>query len=69
MTLKERVRLILVTLLVALVLLFFIQNNETVQVAFLWGTFALPRFVMLPGLLLLGFVAGYLVARLRRHGR
>lgn len=69
MTLKERIKLIAVFVFAALVLLFIIQNSETVQVAFLWWNFALARWIMLPLFFILGGLTGYLLARGRARKR
>lgn len=69
MTMGERIKLVAVSAFAACVLLFIIQNSETVQVSFLWWTFALARWIMLPLFFLLGGLAGYLLARTRSRRR
>lgn len=69
MTLTERIKLVLTALLSACILLFILQNTETVQVSFLWLTFGLARWVMLPLFFILGGATGYLFARRNRKMR
>lgn len=46
-------------------LVFMLQNTEVVNIAFLDWTFSLPRSLMYLILLVLGFVLGWLVTRIR----
>ncbi len=53
--------------LIAVVVLFILQNFATVQVTFLFWNLELPRAVLLFGVLLLGLVAGWALKNMQGH--
>jgi uncharacterized integral membrane protein len=55
------VRNIVFVILVALVLVFVIQNMKVVEVNFLAWTVSMPRALMIFGTLVIGIVGGWLV--------
>lgn len=57
----SRVKLFIGVVLVALVLLFAVQNAATVDIQLLFWSFAFPRSLLLFLVLLVGFVAGWFV--------
>jgi len=53
----KRLRLLLFVLL--LTILFIVQNNQVVQVSFMFWSVEMPRILLMSILLLIGFVLGY----------
>jgi uncharacterized integral membrane protein len=53
--------------LIALVLIFVIQNTQVVEFRFLFWTFAMSRALMLFGTLAIGFIAGWLLTYPKRR--
>lgn len=67
---KSKIRLIIALALLALVLIFALQNVAPVEVQFLLWGFALPRSLLIFLVLLVGVMAGwFLRAAMRRAGK
>lgn len=64
-TLLEKLRLVVALIAVALVVILFFQNQETVTTHVFFWTVAMPRFVLLGSVFVMGALAGYLVAHSR----
>lgn len=56
-------------ILVAVVLIFVIQNTQVVEFQFLIWTFAMSRALMLFGTLAIGVIAGWLLGFPKRRGQ
>ena len=54
---------IIILILVALAAIFVFQNGEVVTIQFFLWTIAMSRIIMIGGLLLIGFLIGFLLAR------
>ena len=61
-----QVRLIVVVLLGLLAVVLAFQNRESVETRFLMFTATMPRWALILGTGLAGFIAGWLAGRLRR---
>lgn len=61
----KTVKSIVLVILLALVLIFAVQNMEIVQVKFLTWSVAMPRSLLVMVLLLIGFVLGWIVSSFR----
>ncbi len=59
----------LVTLVLLLGFILVVQNTEVVTVRFLFWQLSMSRIILLSGSMLLGFVAGFLVAKLTGRKR
>lgn len=59
-------RNIVIIILVALFVLFVVQNTRTVDVRLLFWTVSMSRALMLLGTLLIGLLAGWLLGRTKR---
>jgi putative membrane protein len=57
---------IVIIILVALFVLFVVQNTRTVDVQLLFWTVSMSRALMLLGTLLIGLIAGWLLGRTKR---
>ena len=57
---------IVIIILVALFVLFVVQNTQTVDVRLLFWTVSMSRALMLLGTLLIGLIAGWLLGRAQR---
>jgi len=55
--------------LLILVLIFVLQNSETVNIRFLFWQFAASRALLVFGIFLAGLVGGYLLGTLGGHRR
>jgi putative membrane protein len=60
------IRNIIFVCLIALVLIFVVQNTQVVEFRFLVWTLSMSRALMLFGTLAIGFIAGWLLTRPRR---
>lgn len=60
-------RLIAITVLLALFLILVLQNMAQVDVQLWFWTLSLPRFWLLFGSLVIGFIVGWLLNSLRHH--
>jgi len=66
----SRVRLVLVTAIVVLVVIVVAQNTEAVETEILFVTVRMPRAMLLLVTLLIGFAIGVLASgSIRRRGR
>lgn len=61
------VYIVLLLVLAAVIVIFSIQNTETVTVSFLTWTTSLPRFAVVIGAYVLGMASGGSVAGFVRH--
>ena len=61
-----QVRFIVVVLLGLLAVVLAFQNRESVETRFLMFTATMPRWALILGTGLAGFIAGWLAGRLRR---
>lgn len=68
-TTRTRIKIVLGALLGILVLIIMFQNTETVVTHLLFWQVHMPRFVLLGGMLVLGFVLGLVTMTLRRRRR
>ena len=67
---RSRLRLILALTLVALVIVFALQNVTLVEVQFLFWGLALPRALLIFVVLMIGMIAGWFIrGSVRRAGR
>lgn len=57
---------IIIIILSVLVTIVFMQNTDEVLFKFLWNDIYLSKMIMMIGILLIGFVAGMIVARPRK---
>ena len=60
----RHVKIALLIVLLTLFTVLVLQNTETVSVRLIFGTVTMSRIVLLLMTLLIGFVSGYIVARL-----
>ena len=60
------IRNIIFVCLIALVLIFVVQNTQVVEFRFLVWTISMSRALMLFGTLAIGFIAGWLLTTPRR---
>lgn len=58
---------ILVLLIILLVIIIFVQNTEIVDFQLYFWEISMSRIILLPALLIIGFICGYVVAKLHRH--
>lgn len=63
------IRLIIGILLGAIIVVFAIQNTETVSYTFIAWTLSAPRAVIVIAVFIFGLLTGWLVTGLRRLGR
>jgi len=56
-----KIRLVLVAALLALVIVFILQNVATVEVQFLFWGFVMPRSLLVFTVLLVGVIAGWVL--------
>ena len=61
------IRNVIFVCLIALVLIFVVQNTQVVEFRFLAWTISMSRALMLFGTLAIGFVAGWLLTLPRRQ--
>lgn len=54
-------KLILSLVLIGLIVLFFFQNAEELQVSFLFWSISTPRIFVLIGVLIIGIIIGWIV--------
>ena len=59
-------KVIVVLVLVALFLILLFQNTQVVTLKIYFWEIAMSQIILIPFVLLMGFVAGYLVARFTR---
>lgn len=58
---------IIVLIIFILVLVIFIQNTEVVEFKVYFWNLQMSRIILYPGILILGFIIGYIVAKINRH--
>lgn len=63
----KTVKSIITVVLLALVLVFAVQNMVIVQVQFLTWSLSMPRSLLVMVLLLIGFVLGWIVSSFRNN--
>jgi len=61
-----KTKTIIILVLIALFLIILIQNTQVVEVQIFFWKMAMSRIIMIPLLLIMGFVIGYLVATGRK---
>lgn len=59
-------KIIIILILFVLFFLFVLQNTQVVEFQFLFWTFGMSRIVVISFMMLIGFVIGYLVARMEK---
>ena len=65
----QKIRLILSVVLIALVLVFVLQNMTVVEVKFLFWSLSVPRSLLIFVTLLLGVIIGWFIAGTLRKSR
>lgn len=58
---------ILVLIIFILITIIFIQNTEVVEFKVYFWKLQMSRIILYPGILLVGFIIGYIVAKINRH--
>jgi uncharacterized integral membrane protein len=58
---------ILALIIFILVAVIFIQNTEVVEFKIYFWKIQMSRIILLPAILLIGFIIGYIVAKVNRH--
>ncbi len=58
-------KLIVILVLVGLALILVFQNTQSVSLTFFFWSLALPLLILVVGLLALGFVIGFLAAKMK----
>jgi len=61
-----KTKTIIILVLIALFLIILIQNTQVVEVQIFFWKMAMSRIIIIPLLLIMGFVIGYLVATGRK---
>ncbi|MFC2161175.1 LapA family protein [Acidobacteriota bacterium] len=59
-------KIIIILILIAVSILFVLQNTQVVEFQLLFWTFVMSRIIVISFMLLIGFVIGYLVARMEK---
>jgi len=59
-------KIIIILILIVLFFLFILQNTQIVEFQFLFWKFGMSRIFVISFMMLIGFVIGYLVARLEK---
>ncbi|MFC2168609.1 LapA family protein [Acidobacteriota bacterium] len=59
-------KIIIILILIAMSILFVLQNTQVVEFQLLFWTFVMSRIIVISFMLLIGFVIGYLVARMEK---
>jgi uncharacterized integral membrane protein len=62
-----KIKSILALLIFILVAIIFAQNTEVVEFKIYFWKLQMSRIVLYPGILILGFVIGYIVAKVNRR--
>lgn len=57
---------IIILILIVLAFVMLIQNTQVVEVQLLFWKIAMSRIIMISFLLLMGFIVGYLVAKMQK---
>lgn len=58
---------ILILIIVFLVLIIFAQNTEVVSFKLIFWQIEMSRIILLPAILILGFIIGYITAKINRR--
>jgi len=64
---KPKIAIILV--LIAVFLIIVVQNTQVVEFQLLFWKFAMSRIIVISFMMLIGFVIGYLVARMEKESK
>jgi len=59
-------KIIIILILIALFLIVVVQNTQVVEFQFLFWKFGMSRIIVISFMMLIGFVLGYLVARMEK---
>jgi uncharacterized integral membrane protein len=59
-------KIIIILILIALFLVIVVQNTQVVEFQLLFWKFAMSRIIVISFMMLIGFVLGYLVARMEK---
>jgi uncharacterized integral membrane protein len=60
-------KIIIILILIALFLVIVVQNTQVVEFQLLFWKFAMSRIIVISFMMLIGFVLGYLVARMEKY--
>ena len=60
-------KIIIILILIALFLVIVVQNTQVVEFQLLFWKFAMSRIIVISFMMLIGFVLGYLVARMEKE--
>ena len=63
------IKTIIIVILTALCVVFILQNTEMVGIEFLAWEITISRIILIPLLLFIGFVSGYIAASIKRRSR
>jgi uncharacterized integral membrane protein len=58
---------ILAVFIFILIAVFFLQNTFSIEFKLYFWTLTLPLYILLPTILLIGFIIGYIVAKINRR--
>lgn len=59
-------KIIIILILIAFFLVIVVQNTQVVEFQLLFWKFAMSRIIVISFMMLIGFVLGYLVARMEK---
>lgn len=62
-----KAKTIAVFVMAGLVLIILLQNTKVISLRFFFWELSMSQVILLPLIMLAGFLAGFFVARLRRH--
>lgn len=62
-------KIIIILILIVLFLVIVIQNTQVVEFQLLFWKFAMSRIIVISFMMLVGFVLGYLVARMEKEAK
>lgn len=60
-------KIIIILILIAFFLVIVVQNTQVVEFQLLFWKFAMSRIIVISFMMLIGFVLGYLVARMEKE--
>ncbi len=58
---------IVVLAIIVLIVIIFIQNTEVVEFKIFFWKLQMSRIILMPGILLVGFIIGYITAKINRR--
>jgi len=58
---------IVVLAIIVLIVIIFIQNTEVVEFKIFFWKLQMSRIILMPGILLTGFIIGYITAKINRR--